>query len=281
MLKASTEVQDPISEAIFVEWWEDISPKLLGWLRKKLLGRTPEDVEEIYQRVAEIAWRNRDDLRHRRLAGFRGWVFVIAANVLNDYLGQEFSNHPQSLDDFLAFLEGGASGNSEDDSPGIEPSSLTDRTFGTPENDPLDTRASLFEALEDAVGAPKDEGGLDPDEAALIRERALHSENSLKEAAVLVGVEHPEQRYFRAIPKFVVFLFLHRPEHFGGMEVIEDAFVAAVQSRRTPLSLEEALTFREVVLKGNRRYRAKGWRLSLRSACLKVRDQLPKEILGF
>jgi DNA-directed RNA polymerase specialized sigma24 family protein len=245
-------IMDTETEPSFEDQWNAARNQLRSYCRR--IGGDSNRGDEILQRTALRMWRGYDRLRLK--SSFLSWGYRIASREADRLFAQEMAESSRRTDmppdDQLAVAGGQA-------------------TAGSISDPRLGLRAALQSAAQ--------QGLLSKLEYSVLRARLDSAHETWHTVGAALGLAPATCAaiHCRSKPKLRVYLFTHFPEILGGMAVIQNAFQRAAADQRDPLSLQERTAFFEVVLNRKYSYRRRGWKESLRSACLKVGRQLAWE----
>jgi RNA polymerase sigma factor (sigma-70 family) len=222
--------------------WSAALTTLRSYLLKML--RNPDLVADVLQETALRAFRGYGQFQRR--SAFVTWVIQIARNEAIRAIQHRRPVLP--IDDPAA----ADVVKEENDSP---------------------PAAGLADAIAEAVQARM----LTPAQAAVLEARQNAGEGATWERiGSLLGIKpnHCAVLHHRGILDLRVYLFLFRPDLFGGRTLIEPAIVRATKTPIDPLTPEEEAAFRRAVLAASPSAKARGELEPLRSACNKVARQL-------
>lgn len=229
--------------------WINILPQLAILCRR--IGGNDHRGDEIFQRASVRIIRS--------LAGYRGesslmtWASTIAHHERDRLFAQEIAERRKRA------------------SFGAE---AVTELEARPTADGVRLRKA--EILASAVRTASNCGELSKNEASVILARIDYPAATWKDigAMLYMTAEACAQAHCRGIVTLRVYVFTHRPDVFGGTQAIEDAFARAETDKDDPMTTAEHMAFEQVVVKRATGYSRRGWRESLRSACLKVSRKL-------
>jgi RNA polymerase sigma factor (sigma-70 family) len=237
------------AERSFDAEWDSCRSQVLAYCRRATRRR--EDAEDVFQQVALRAWRGYDTFQGS--ASFLTWVLAIARREVARFHARQITRTggESSLDDVGSELVPAADAD-------------------TPEH--IATREGNW--LQPVAAAAVAAGFLDAGEVTVVLQRLAHPELTWLDLGPQLGLQPANCAaiHARAIPKWRSYLFVHEPDVLGGTENISAAFTRA---RREALTDAESTLFQRLVLDRQHGYHPRGWRTTLRSACLKVGRYLP------
>ncbi len=240
----------------FTKLWMQVRPQLVALCRRSF--RDSSDGDDLLGKVAMRAWRGFATFRGE--SSFSTWVITIARREIARAHAREDARQQREFSLELV----------AETAPERLPShpSPTDSPSGVP---------TRHDALKSLVRKAVVDDDLSKTEAAVVLARMAQPSANWNELGAQLGMDGTTcaVAHCRAIPKLRVFLFLRHANFLGGTDAIEEAFRAAQDDAREPLSQAEAETFRTLILERRTAYRKPGWRLALRAACGKVVKKLP------
>lgn len=234
-------------------------PKLLSYCRKHTAN--PHRAEEVFQNVSERALRGFSTFRGD--STFLTWIYKIA--------GREVRRHergcpspqlrrPFSLCSLDALLE------TNPGHPVIHDVCA----------DVQDSSILPFDVKRAVIPEAATENALSSLEAQVLLLWLDHPTTSLPELAPRLGITHQNFATIkcRAHPKLRVYLLMNFERFFGSLDLLQQAFDLARSCSGDPLTAKESITFQNIVLLQNSRWKIKDSKTILRSACTKVARHL-------
>jgi len=228
----------------FEEAWSRVDSALKAYCTTEMRDR--DLAEDLYQDVAIKAFAKYDSFLGA--SSFLTWVMAIARRMAQrkkerkmKLVWREAPHNPEFIERLPA-----------PESAKPEPLLLEGR--------------KMMPLIEGALKA----GFLDQDEAHVIRLRLECDDESWDQIGRRLGVRGNTcaQCHSRAMPKILVYLFIHCADLLGGVSRIRDHWRSCVQMG--DLAPDESEAFRQIVLLKSMDYKRAGWVTSLRSACGKV-----------
>jgi hypothetical protein len=240
------------AQVSFEREWDSIRHRLLSYCNR--IGRDSDRGDEIFQRTSIRVWLGFRGFR--RETPFLVWACKIAHNEADRLFAKEIAlgrkKAPVAVEDLtnLPSLPGAAS-----------------------RRDRLST--ILATAAQDAVTT----GHINETESRVILGKLERPDASWIEigAPLSLTANACAAAHCRAMPKLGVYLFVRHADALGGKAAIKAAYEDAVADSADPLTRSEQTAFLHIILNGSARYRRRGWRETLRSACRKVGRKLRME----
>ncbi len=233
----------------FVREWEAIIPQVLHLCRR--MGGSADRGDEIFQRTAMRVLQ--------KFNGYRGQAFLLtwASSIVRHETDRLFRQE---------IMEGRRRAS-------VALDALTKLEQKTTDSSGAQRQAAILSA---AARTAAETGWLSKVEGKVVLARLDNPEASWGEIGGLhsLSANACAAAHCRAILGLRVYVFTHCPELLGGVKAIEAAFLPAESFADDPLRPDEHMAFLQIILKGTRGYRRRGWREALRSACLKVSRRL-------